>query len=461
MGRVITNPTGSVVDASEVKILYESNENTNAYTDGDKASLGEVKDAIDMAKKVVEITFLLNDWTSNSDGTYSQTVNNSEIKSSMNPDLISMLSSGATPEEQKAYMKNFSILCQGVGNTADGSVTYKIYKQMTGDITVGLTRLGGVRQIESEAKVDDVTVGGVSVVKDKVAEIPAIPSADTFVPYKDATKDVDIGDHSLVVKATGSRSNLPISSEMRIGKAIEAESGDSIPGISISTELTGTFDGLTMRSSLEANANYDGLSASVESEQGAEFNSTQYKLSASGFSIRSQEASLPTVIRPGVIRGLDLPTTNDSAASKEYVDSKSVIINRIPLEGIQGDKIISLGSTGSVRELLIVISSDTPLPVDKYIGSALTIVPKGESESHIQGLIIPSYTGISTDSLNSETLIYSFSIQFKILATAITESNPTGAMIDHLNTASISINIITNGVVVSLDKTKSQLIGQK
>ena len=204
MGRVITNPTGSVVDASEVKILYESNENTNAYTDGDKASLGEVKDAIDMAKKVVEITFLLNDWTSNSDGTYSQTVNNSEIKSSMNPDLISMLSSGATPEEQKAYMKNFSILCQGVGNTADGSVTYKIYKQMTGDITVGLTRLGGVRQIESEAKVDDVKVGGVSVVKNKVAEIPAIPSADDFVPYTGATKDVNLGTHNVIAAEVSS-----------------------------------------------------------------------------------------------------------------------------------------------------------------------------------------------------------------------------------------------------------------
>lgn len=197
MGRVITNPTGSVVDASEVKILYESNENTNAYTDGDKASLGEVKDAIDMAKKVIEITFLLNNWTSNSDGTYSQTVNNSEIKSSMNPDLISMLSSGATPEEQKTYMKNFSILCQGVGNTANGSVTYKIYKQMIGDITVGLTRLGGVKQIESGAKVDDVKVGGVSVVANKIAEIPEIPSTENFVPYSGATKLVDLGNHRL------------------------------------------------------------------------------------------------------------------------------------------------------------------------------------------------------------------------------------------------------------------------
>ena len=253
MGRVITNPTGSVVDASEVKILYESNENTNAYTDGDKASLGEVKDAIDMAKKVVEITFLLNDWTSNSDGTYSQTVNNSEIKSSMNPDLISMLSSGATPEEQKAYMKNFSILCQGVGNTADGSVTYKIYKQMTGDITVGLTRLGGVRQIESEAKVDDVTVGGVSVVKDKVAEIPAIPSTDNFVPYTtiDEGKCVLIGDSSV---AEGKDGTVLLLAKDDIGMMTQKTYSDSVVDIGLIDLSLNT--GLQMQtSSTDSNSN--------------------------------------------------------------------------------------------------------------------------------------------------------------------------------------------------------------
>lgn len=230
----------------------------------------------------------------------------------MNPDLISMLSSGATPEEQKAYMKNFSILCQGVGNTADGSVTYKIYKQMTGDITVGLTQLGGVRQIESEAKVDDVTVGGVSVVENKVAKIPAIPKSN-------------------------------------------------------------------------------------------------------------------------------------------------VIINRIPLSGIRGNLTFH---TNTTRELMLFISADTPLTVDKYIGSSLLIVPNGEAESRIQANLVPSNIIIGTDSSNSETLVTLLSTQFRAMAIGITETDPNGTEIQELNTASISIIIVTDGVVVALDKEKSQLLGQ-
>lgn len=319
MGRVITNPTGSVVDASEVKILYESNENTNAYTDGDKASLGEVKDAIDMAKKVVEITFLLNDWTNNSDGTYSQTVNNSEIKSSMNPDLISMLSSGATPEEQKTYMKNFSILCQGVGNTANGSVTYKIYKQMTGDITVGLTRLGGVRQIESKAKVDDVTVGGVSVVKDKVAEIPAIPSANDFVPYSGATKDVNIGNHSISLSTTGKMGELTASGTFDIGKNSFGAS-DTVPGIDISTEahtedysLRDSFNLRLLPTGLSIDANHEDY----EGDTGE--SNTVYSVRSDGLSI---QRNLDTAVKitADKVTGLALPTADADAASKKYVD---------------------------------------------------------------------------------------------------------------------------------------------
>lgn len=429
----------------------------------DGEAIGELKNSLDIAKKIIPITLTLAGWESvNGDNSapYVQTVINEELKSSMNPDLVSMLDENATPNEQEVYNKNLAIISQGVGTVNNGSITYKVYKLPSADITIGLTRLGGVKEVETASGVDDVKVGGVSVVENKIAKIPAIPSADTFVPYKDAMKDVDIGDHSLVVKATGSRSDLPISSEIRVGKTTEPESGVTIPGISISTELTGTVDELTMRSSLRANANYYGLFASVESEQGNEFKSTQYQFSASGFSIRSPEANLPTVIKPGAIRGLDLPKTNDSAASKEYVDSKSIIINRISLEGIQGDDTISLGPTGSVRDLTLVISSDSPLPVDKYIGSVLTVVPKGESEPHIQGLIIPSYIGTLTDSSNSETFVYALTIQFKVLATAITESNPNGTMMNTLNTASISISIITDGVVVSLDKTKSQINGQ-
>ena len=325
MGRVVTNPTGSVVDASEVKILYESNENTNAYTDGDKASLGEVKDAIDMAKKVVEITFLLNDWTSNSDGTYSQTVNNSEIKSSMNPDLISMLSSGATPEEQKAYMKNFSILCQGVGNTADGSVTYKIYKQMTGDITVGLTRLGGVRQIESEAKVDDVKVGGVSVVKDKVAEIPEIPSTDNFVPYTtiDEGKCVLIGDSSV---AEGKDGTVLLLAKDDIGMMTQKTYSDAVVDIGLIDLSLNT--GLQMQtSSTDSNSNATSVEM-TELSYGKFINEIAVKNEAYGYALarvadESHCKNGAKLLAPdGSFTNLSIadPTEDEHAATKKYVD---------------------------------------------------------------------------------------------------------------------------------------------
>ena len=60
------------------------------------------------------------------------------------------------------------------------------------------------KDIKNAGKVDDVTVGGVSVVENKVAKIPEIPSANSFVPYSGATKNVDMGSHSITTaKITG------------------------------------------------------------------------------------------------------------------------------------------------------------------------------------------------------------------------------------------------------------------
>ena len=329
MGRVVTNPTGSVVDASEVKILYESNENTNAYTDGDKASLDEVKDAIDMAKKVIEITFLLNNWTSNSDGTYSQTVNNSEIKSSMNPDLVSMLSSGATPEEQKTYMKNFSILCQGVGNTANGSVTYKIYKQMTGDITVGLTRLGGVKQIESGSSVDDVTVGGISVVEDKVAKIPTIPSTDNLVPYSGATKDVNIGNHSLVV-ATTKQESLTTRTDAYSLNANVGTGELKNPGVSIETRLNRQYvsDGSTTDEKTTVTMNPSNFTVRSRREGSSTgYTDVWVQTSIDGLKVATMDNAIN--ITPTAIKELADPVDGRDAANKKYVDESIAAIPEV------------------------------------------------------------------------------------------------------------------------------------
>ena len=53
--------------------------------------------------------------------------------------------------------------------------------------------------VKNAGKVDDVTVGGVSVVENKVAKIPKLPSANDFVPYEGATKNVNLGNHTLIV----------------------------------------------------------------------------------------------------------------------------------------------------------------------------------------------------------------------------------------------------------------------
>lgn len=152
----------------------------------DGEAIGELKNSLDIAKKIIPITLTLAGWKSvNGDNSapYVQTVINEELKSSMNPDLVSMLDENATPNEQEVYNKNLAIISQGVGTVNNGSITYKVYKLPSADITIGLTRLGGVKEVETASGVDDVMVGGVSVVEDKVAKIPAIPKSNIIINH--------------------------------------------------------------------------------------------------------------------------------------------------------------------------------------------------------------------------------------------------------------------------------------
>lgn len=279
----------------------------------DGEAIDELKESLDIAKKIIPISLSLTGWKSandNNSAPYVQTVINEELKSSMNPDLVSMLDESATPEEQEVYNKNLAIISQGVGTVNNGSITYKVYKLPSADITIGLTRLGGVKEVETASGVDDVKVGGVSVVENKIAKIPAIPKSN-------------------------------------------------------------------------------------------------------------------------------------------------VIINRIPLSGIQGN---STFSTNAERGLYLVISANTPLSVDKYIGSTLLVVPNREAEPHIIAWFEPISITLTTESSNSETLVTSLSVSFKAMAMSITETDPDGTNMEKLNTASVSLIIVTDGVVVSLDKEKSRLV---
>ena len=326
--------SGSVLKEGEIALIYpDTGPGTGAAKlvsgDGstvaknlpiaiDGEAIDELRNSLDIAKKIIPVTFNLAGWKSvNGDNSapYVQTVINEELKSSMNPDLVSMLDENATPEEQEVYNKNLAIISQGVGTVNNGSITYKVYKLPSADITIGLTRLGGVKEVETASGVDDVKVGGVSVVENKVAKIPAIPKSN-------------------------------------------------------------------------------------------------------------------------------------------------VIINHIALDGLQGQ--VNIDPVYKY-DALIVIDKDTPLPPNKFIGITLGF-SASENDLTTYPNIKVSMTIIDsaelTQSSNSETLILGFSIGFAFHAETGSGSEEEGTLIDTLSAASLYVNIVTDGIELSLDKTQS-LVGKR
>ena len=383
-GETVVRNKVAILTAKKIKDSYESNADTNAFTDADKALVEQVlpelqkgvnqhEQRIDTLEKSqitqdAEIEDAKNSITELGDEVNSvagrvttleasQKVQDGEIsdlkakdtaqdgrldaletwKGATDTTLTELSEKNATQDEEISKLKEKSTSQDGeISNIKtkdteqDGRLDALETSEETQDADIAQLK----KDVKNAGKVDDVTVGGISVVEDKVAKIPTIPSADNLVPYSGATKDVNIGDNSLIVKATGSRSNLPISSEMRVGKTIDAKSEDSIPGISISTELNGTVSGQTMRLAFEANANYNGLFAQMESEQGDSFTSAELNFSDHGLSIRDPQNSKTTLVKPGLVRGLDLPATNDSAANKEYVDESIAAIPEVDVSNL-------------------------------------------------------------------------------------------------------------------------------
>lgn len=136
------NGNGGDISETVITTAEESQAEYPVPAAGDSAKvfLGKTRKFFADIKKsvrIVKVTLLASDWTGDT-APYEQTVVIDSVTTKDNPILVSALEDGADLAAQKAYSKAFGILASGTGITADGSVTFKVYKKPTTDITVGL-----------------------------------------------------------------------------------------------------------------------------------------------------------------------------------------------------------------------------------------------------------------------------------------------------------------------------------
>ena len=129
-------------------VYTEEIERWDRETDADGEAMGGVieqllnndhyaREAMNRQDHVTLITLTATGWIGDA-APYEQTVAVEGVTAEDNPMLVSALKDGADLATQKAYSKAFGILASGTGTTADGSVTFKVYKKPATDIVAGL-----------------------------------------------------------------------------------------------------------------------------------------------------------------------------------------------------------------------------------------------------------------------------------------------------------------------------------
>ena len=232
-GETIVKNKVAALTAKKIKSSYESNADTNVFTDADKALvehvLPEVQKGVNQHEQRIDAL------------EQSQITQDTEIEGAKNSiteldsEVNSVTGKVTTLEaSQRGQDERLDALETWKG-TADTTLTSLNEKNTAQDGEISKLKEKDIKQdgeisgikdknaeqdgrldaleaseatqnadilqlkadIKNAGKVDDVTIGGVSVVENKVAKIPAIPSANDFVPYSGATKNVDMGNHSI------------------------------------------------------------------------------------------------------------------------------------------------------------------------------------------------------------------------------------------------------------------------
>lgn len=382
-GETIVKDKVAVLTAKKIKDSYESNADTNAFTDADKALvehvLPEIQKGVNQHEQRIDAL------------EKSQTTQDTEIKdakdsiSELGDEVNSVAGRVTTLETSQKVQDGRLDALEAWKGTTDNTLTALGEKNTTQDEEISRLKEKNTSQdgeisnvkakdaeqdgrldaleaseatqdadilqlkndVKNAGKVDDVTVDGVSVVENKVAKIPAIPSTDNLVPYSGATKDVNIGDHKLSINTTGSISNVPASAEMHIGKFERGES-DVVPGIKINAEAETTISGNATSLSTDLMLFPSVFAVTATGNAGGTDKGITFQVDQTGVTISGKTEESPVKILPGKVAGLTSPTSDTDAANKQYVDEKIAAIPEVDPNGyvpyFGADKTLQMGN---------------------------------------------------------------------------------------------------------------------
>lgn len=324
-GETIVKNKIAVLTAKKIKDSYEGNPDTNAFTDADKALveqvLPEVQKGVNQHEKRLD------------DLEKSQTTQDAEITDAKNSiselgDEVNSVAGRVTNLESSQKAQDGEISTIKEKNTEQDE---RLDALEISDATQDADILQLKEDVKNAGKVDDVLVGGTSVVNNKVASIPHIPTPTevsqlvgtmvdgVFVPYEGATEDINIGRHGITAEGKASSTEFYTNCVFYpSGIGYQGYNADGIPfgfgGISAGDLSPGyPYTDFSIFSTIPP-----------KNDNPATLEQVSIKLTRalSGVSAIELAGTRDDQDYNFVLRGLGLPVIDTDATTKKYVDDK-------------------------------------------------------------------------------------------------------------------------------------------
>lgn len=322
-GETIVKNKVAILTAKKIKDSYESNTDTNAFTDADKALveqvLPEVQKGVNQHEQRIDAL------------EKSQTVQDAEIADTKNSiselgDEVNSVAGRVTNLEGSQKTQDGKIGALEQKNTEqDGRLDALEASDTTQNADISQLK----EDVKNAGKVDDVQVDGTSVVDNKIAKIPYIPTYDdmdtairnivegNFVPYVGANKDIDIGRHGITAKGSDKSTGY-------YANCVFYPSGIGYQGYNADDSPFG-FGGI-LSGNLSPGYPYTELrlfnTIPPENDESATLDKMQIKLyrALSGASIIILQGKQNNQDYDFKLRGIGSPVSGNDATNKKYVD---------------------------------------------------------------------------------------------------------------------------------------------